>query len=122
MIDVSELMSDPDFCQPFSVLRSTGVNGPGGWQAAEATLDFYGPTQPADATTLQMVPEADRVYGARLFWAAQPIYETRTASQAGAAGISDVLIWRGQQFRVHSVWPWIDGGFFKALCVRMKGA
>ena len=118
MIDVSELMSDPDFAQPYVVERSTGVSGPGGWQGAVKPILMYGPTQPADAQTIQMVPEGDRVYGARIFWATQPLYETRGGK---SAGISDVLIWQNQRFRIIAVWPWQDGGFYKALAVRMEG-
>jgi hypothetical protein len=118
MIDVSEILNDPDLCEPFTALRSTD----GTWQAGvfvqtPIEVALYGPVQVADANTLQQVPEADRAVGARVFWSVSPIYETHAGDTPGT---SDLLIHCGTKYKVTKVWNW--PGYCKAYAVRTKGS
>jgi hypothetical protein len=120
MIDVSELLNDPDLCEPFTAQRSTGEWQAGVFASNTTPVQLYGSVQVADANTLQQVPEGDRVVGARTFYCAEPIYETRTGDNPG---LSDILIHCGSQYRVAKVWNWSTlGGYYKAYAVRSKGA
>ena len=119
MLNIAELLSDFDFCEPLSLLRSQGALGVGGFQRATVPVTLYGANQPADANTLSMMPEADRVDGARVIWSTSPIYETHISGPQPE--ISDLLMWHGQQFRVTKVWYWQENGYYKAYCTRMSG-
>jgi hypothetical protein len=119
MIDVSEILNDPDLCEPFEVQRSTGSFQAGRFVSTASAVPLYGSVQMADAKTLQQVPEGDRVTSARVFWSTSPMYETRTGSNEG---LSDILVHHGVQYRVAKVWDWSGAGYFKAFAVRIKGS
>lgn len=117
MIDTSELMSDPDFCEFFSVLRTTGGSfGPGGYVPQTQPITLYGAVQLADPETIEMVPEGDRIRGARLFWSAVQMYETN------AEGLSDIIVYHSEHWKVVRVWDRSANGFWKALAVRKEGS
>lgn len=116
MIDVSEILSDPDLCQPFIAQRSSGEWQAGVYVGTPTDVPLYGAVQSPDAKTLEQVPEGDRVVGARVFWSVSPMYETRSE------GLSDILIYHGVQYRVAKVWNWSSNGYFKAYAVRIKGS
>lgn len=121
MIQLGDLCNDPDFCQPggVTIIRTRGAFVAGGWQAAApVNVASSGTIVPADAEALNQIPEADRVDGSLQFLTSQPIYET--LEKLGA--ISDKLQWNGNLYRVQSVTPWKDFGFYSAILVRMSGA
>ena len=118
MINVGELLTDPDFAQAFTIKRSSGAFGLGGFLAAISNVRGGGVITVATEEDLMQVPEGDRVTGAMMFYSQKPIYATR----AGAtAGLSDLIVWRGQTYRIAKVFPYQDYGFFKAIGVRMSG-
>lgn len=124
MINVEEIVNDPDFAQPFTILRSTGSFQRGGWVDTKAQVPMYGSIQVAKEKELHTLPEGDRVSGAMSFHSQQPIYETQAnvpePSQT-ISRISDLITWRGQPFRIVKVFPWEDFGFYKAIGVRTTG-
>lgn len=117
MIDTSELLSDPDFCEFFNVLRTMGLTlGPGGPIANVVPITLYGAVQVADAETIEMIPDGDRSSGARVFWSASPMYETNTD------GLSDVIVYHSKHWRVVRVWDRSANGWWKAYAVRKEGS
>lgn len=119
MIDVSELLADPDFCEAFTIMRSTGGSfGPSGWMDNTTAVPSYGSIQPASDKDLRMVPEGDRVSGSLAIYSQQELFVTHNDPQPG---ISDIVICRGENYRVQAVKPWVDFGYFVAIAVRMKG-
>ena len=117
MIDTSELMSDPDFCESWNVLRTTGGQfGPGGYIPVIAPITLYGAVQTADAVTLEQIPEGDRQAGSRVFWASVQLYETNSE------GLSDVIVYHGKHWKVCKVWDRSANGWWKAYAVQMEGA
>jgi len=122
MIDTSELMFDPDFCETFTVLRSGGGRFlPGGYKPNSATISMYGAAQVADANTMLMVPEGDRVLGARVFWSNAQIFITQGGNKGTGDVQSDVILYHGQRWKVMEVWDRSANGFFKAYAVREGG-
>lgn len=117
MIDVSDIITDPDFAQPFTVRRESGGHfGEGGWIAGRITeIPMSGPVVPSSPEELEQVPEGDRVTEARTFYATRPILRTRES------GLSDIIRWNGSDYRVVRVWDRSAHGFYKAVAVRMKG-
>jgi hypothetical protein len=133
VIDVSEVINDPDFAQPFSILRSSLQFVPGGVSNTQTQTPARGVIRPAKANELRTLPEGDQISGAIAVHSTDPIYETRNSGGLGQQGfgeggfgspdyaLSDVILWRNQQYRVAFVWPWADFGYYKAIAVRMSG-
>jgi len=119
VINVTEVVLDDDFVQPFTVLRSSGQQGPDGWINNETSIAIYGVVSVARFRDLMMIPEGDRVTGAMVFHSDQPIYLTRIGANQG---ISDIIVWRGEQYKVSTLAPYSDYGYYKAIAVRMLGA
>src|SRR5574343_511969 len=63
MIDMSDIITDPDFMETFTVYRKTGTFGEGGYTTTEVAIDMAGPVIPANPDELAMVPEGDRLTG-----------------------------------------------------------
>lgn len=123
-IQLSEVVNDPDFAQYLqgAISRSSGSFVKGRFVNVPSAIDFYGIVQPASPEELDIVPEADRVKGAMTFHSQQVLYETHTDGQPDVAqGISDIMTWRSQRYKLVKVFPWEDFGYYKAIGVRMSG-
>lgn len=120
MLNLSELLIDPDFAQPFTIQRSSGSFQLGGFQSTVTMIGAVGAITVASEQDLDQVPEGDRVTGAMTFYTATPLF--RTHADGGAPGLSDVLLWRGDAYRIQKIWPYADYGYYKAVAVRTSGA
>jgi hypothetical protein len=114
-----DVVSNPDICEAFTIQRNPGVFTAGGWQAGQnVVIQAYGVVSVAQVRQLEMIPEADRVHGARVFHSATPMYVT--SEDRGIT--SDVLVWNGVSYRVMSVGAYPNrGGYYEAVAVRMAG-
>jgi hypothetical protein len=123
LINLSELTTDPDFCQNFTVLRSVGGEfGEGGWVAGEEEeIEVVGVVVPSSGKELMQIDMADRPKGSMSFYTntAFPIYTTRNLE--GQQEISDKIRWQGEIYKLLIVEPFLDYGFYKALGVRVVG-
>jgi hypothetical protein len=73
MIDVSGLVTDPDFARSYKVIRQTGEWNAGRFTVTDLqTLNYFGAVQPANSETLQQVPESDRTNKIIKFYCASP--------------------------------------------------
>jgi len=118
MIDVQDVVNDPDLAQPFTILRSTGIWVTGVWTPTQTVIQSYGVIAEPSVRELDMVPEGDIVKGMLVFWSSEPIYATHATE--GVGGSSDMLIWRGNNYRVLTVRQYEDYLYYKALATRMK--
>lgn len=113
-VDVTELLSDPDFVDPIElVTRVTAINNFGENIIGEKTTPSVGCIQPADTATVEKLPDALRVGDIRSFWFKGVII-------AAAPGkYTSVLIFQGQRFQVLDVAPWSNfgEGYTEGLCV-----
>jgi len=124
-MDLSEVTQDQAFSEYVQILRSVGgVQGLGGWQEPPPqAIDSWGTVTPATAKSIQTVPEADRVEGAILYYTNRPLFTTHTdPSGLTQGGTSDILVWRGQKWRVIQTWPYGPRGFYYAYAGRMAGS
>lgn len=119
MISVAELMGDPDFTQPYTILRSTGNWLTGVWTPIITSVQNYGVIEVSSPKDVEMTPEGDVIRGFMVFWSPVAIYTTHEGKQDGS---SDILIWRSNQFRVMSVAKWVDYGYFRAVATRLLSA
>jgi hypothetical protein len=122
-MELQDVVNDPDLAEEFTIVRSTGSFASGGWQDTKTEISAYGIVTVADDNSLEAVPEADRIHGARIFIAECPIYVTSEDRRDGTTGTSDVLVWQGQKYRVQRVGNYSNrGGFYYAVATRTKGA
>lgn len=118
-LNVSEIVVDPQFAQTFIVSRSSGSFVKGRYVDAKSTLKFTGTIGPANPKDILQLPEADRITGAIHAYTVQQLYTTRV--NGGTSGISDIIVWRGENYKINSCVPWGDFGYFKTIAVRMVG-
>lgn len=120
MINVSEIITDPDFAQNFIVYRSTGSFVDGVWtENTPKAIKMLGVVTVSSQRELDMVAEGDRIKGAMTFHTICPIYVTRVGTTAGT---SDKILWRGEYYKLANVYPEVDWGYWKGVGVRIKGA
>jgi hypothetical protein len=118
MINMAELITDPDFAQSYVIVRSSGAFALGGFISTPFSIPAVGPIVLATERDLDQVTEGDRVTGAMKFYSLGPIYQTRAGDNPG---LSDTIHWRGDNYRIAKVFPYVDYGWYEAIGVRMTG-
>jgi hypothetical protein len=124
VIDVSELIDDPDFACPYTVYRRTGQWTKGRFGTTEPqTLSFYGAVQPATVREIEQLGRGDDVNGVMKFFTRQPndIYITRELNEADDIQISDEIEFHGSLYKVLQVMPWQHGGWTRAFASLKEG-
>lgn len=121
MINVGRIVNSRNFAQQngFTVYRQTGSWVAGRWVSSETPIQMQGTVTAMNPKDLTQVPEGDRVTGIMCFFSQQPIYTTRAQSGTNQGGTSDEIVWQGERYRVSSVQPWSDFGYYKAFGIRM---
>lgn len=105
--------------QTLNVYRSTGSFVAGRWTESTLTLsEVPGIVYPSTQKELQQVPEGDRVRGAITFLTAEKLYVTRTESPSG---VSDKIEWNGELYKILSILPWMDYGYYASVGERIVG-
>jgi hypothetical protein len=118
MIDVSELITDPDFARPYTVYRRTGQWVKGRFVVSEPqTLSYYGAVQPTTVRELQQLEFGDHDNGVMKFFTRKPndLYITKEFSESPDIQISDEIEFRGSLYKVLQVMPWQHGGWTRAF-------
>lgn len=113
-VDVTSLLSDPDFVDKIQVVtRVPRVNSQGENQLTEDTLNTIGSVQPATGKALQRLPEALRLENMSSFWFKGQI----VASDPGK--YPSILVFKGRRFQVKNVFDWSNfgQGYTEGLCV-----
>ena len=115
-IFLDDVVTDPDLAEWYTVERSIdGQFVAGGYTDAKTTLQMYGVVSRDVSKEMDMVPEGDRVKALRAFWSTQEIFLTNEN------GISDVLVWQNEKFRVVAVSNYSNRRYWKAIGARMQG-
>lgn len=109
MIDLSRLIADPDFSEPFVIRRRIGKWVAGRFIATPEDTAVTGIVEPTSGDDLEQVPEGDRVSGMMTFYTRQPVYLSQDKQQ------SDELIWRGRVYKAVQVLDWSRHGFYKTI-------
>jgi hypothetical protein len=119
MVDVSDLITDPDFAFPYTILRRTGKWENGRFVVNEPeTLSYYGAVQPATTRDLEQLGIGDNEKGVMKFFCRQPkeIYITDNFDESSeTAQVSDEIIFRGMSYKVIQVSPWQHMGWTRAF-------
>lgn len=111
MIEISDLLSDPDFAQAFTIRRETGSFVEGEWIKATVEIAGFGVVQPvSEADVLAFVPEGERQNN----WI--KIYSPTEIRQGNARDLmSDIVVWRGETFRVAKAKHWEAQGYWQVF-------
>jgi len=120
-LSIAELITDPDFCQSFTVTRLTGSVVKGDFITTPETMQTTGIIRPANTKDIQMLPEGDRVTGLVTVYSSIQLYVTRAAG-ATRAGLSDEITWQGEQYKIIQTANYSDYGYFKNMAVRKLGS
>lgn len=122
LVDISFLIEDPDFAQPFIAYRKSGTWKKGKFVQNEEKIKHFGIIQPVSTEDIEQLPEGDRIKGVMCFYSRKEIHLTRTGSDETTPGTSDEIEWRKMRYKVIQVMPYIDYGYVKAFGVRMEGS
>lgn len=124
MINISELIGDPDFTQPngvtvkrtsYSIVNHKVVpNTP-------RTLKLTGIITIANDRTTDMQPESDRNAEAINVFTYKPLYTTGIPDASSVSTfLSDVIIWQGLEYAVMNCMDDAQYGFCKSVCHKLK--
>lgn len=116
-IDVSDILCDPDFVSPATIIqRQSTVDQYGNNQLKEVGLGTFGCVQPATGKTLQRLPEALRVVDVMSFWVKGKIVSD------GKCRYPDLIVIKGVRYAVQVVFDWTawGQGWCEGTCVREK--
>lgn len=111
MIEVSELMTDPDFAQAFDIIRESVTLVEGESQVSQVTIPgVIGVIQPASREDIVLyAPEGERGDEWISIWCVQEIRDGN-----GVDKFSDVIVWQGRHHRVRKSKPWNTQGHYRA--------
>ena len=114
LIDVSELLTDPDFTNTVTLIRrSSTVDTYGENTMAETSSSITAVVQGANAESLERVPE-----GARLSDLIDVYYKGQLTAES-PGGYADIIVWQGKRYQVFEVvedFMNYGAGFTKAVC------
>jgi len=124
MINLARVIHSPMLSQEITILRATGAWENGTLkdlvlQIADGDVDtitMRGIITVAAPEDMTEIPEGDREGGAMKVLTTARVYKS---GETGGAGFSDVLRWHGRYYRVQSVTPDRDYGFWRAVCTRL---
>lgn len=107
MLDISDILDDPDFQVRIQVERGNeGVDDHGRGFSESSRLEITGCIQPVTAKELERLPEADRDHEMLVIY-------SRELIRAGAPGIApDVILYNGRRYEVFGVEAW--PGWYRA--------
>lgn len=113
-IDVTELLSDPDFVDVIRLItRIPSVNSRGENLVAETAQVSVGSVQPASGRVISRLPDALRVANVSSFW----FKGTIVASAPGK--YPSLLVFKGLRYQVQTVQDWTNwgAGWCEGTCV-----
>lgn len=116
-LDVSEVLLDPDFFDPITLIhRKTFVNEYGENELTETCLPTIGTIQPATGKVLARLPDALRNADISSFWIRGQIISD------GSCKYPDLIVFRGQKYAIQQVFDWMNygQGYCEGVAVREK--
>lgn len=86
-----------------------GYNDDGEWTGEVITpTDIQAVVQPATGAKLNDLPEGERASAEYFLWSNEALV------------LDDVIIYGGSRYRITSVWPRPEGGFYRAVLGKMR--
>jgi len=105
--------------QALTIMRSVGEEVDGRWvEGTPIILNIRGVASPSTQKELRQLPEGDRVTGSITFTTVDELFISHGGETPGT---SDIIIWKGNKYRLLSVFQWGDYGFYTSIAIRMRG-
>lgn len=119
MINVAELIDDPDFAQPngITVIREKWSIENHQSVIAETQFNVPGIITVENFKELDVRPEFERNTEAINIYTQEKLYTTGDYPGDGEF-VSDKILWHGEPYRIYSVQEDSDYGFFRAIAAR----
>lgn len=123
MLDISELVTDPDFSQIFTIHRRFGTWGDSGrFEFSDTSFTTTGVIIPDNSHETQANETGDQITGKIDAYTLVPIYPSMADQPDAETGsIADEIIWRDQRWRIIQTSDRLDNGYHKATAVRRLG-
>ncbi len=119
-IDVTELMTDPDFVDDITHIgRGAAVNSKGeSIVSDDCGVQTVGCVQPASGQVLLRIPEALRLMNVKSFWIKGEIVTCEPGQYP------DVLVFKGKRYSVQQVFDWSNfgEGYSEGVCIAERPA
>ena len=116
-IDVSELLSDPDFLDTVSlIIRSSTVTGGRNVLSETITNNVNMIIQPASGKDIAKLPEGARGFETIAIWYKGELSSLRQN------GYSDIIVWNTKRYEVQHVEPFGNwgSGYYKCIATLTK--
>ncbi len=123
MIDVSELILDPDFVQPekFIVTRNAGSWIEGRFVQEQTTIEMSGVIIPDLTGQTQQDAHGDMITGLIKIYTQEPLY-TAASDQSDQDRTADEVTWKTLKYKVIDTKDVGDFGYYYAEAVRKLGS
>lgn len=127
LLNVGELIEDPDFCQSFKVLRRKGTWNLGRFTTTETEINTYGIIDPQATNQMQFNPDGVLIKGLIKVYTHTELYTTHkrvveSNNNSGATVYteenynSDILIWDNHRYLILDEENYKDYGYRGYTC------
>lgn len=115
MINVSELITDPDFCQTITIIRTTASWVDGRFvQGTPETIQTIGVAH-EESDDVDQVMEGDRRKGKYAFYVLNPPSLYITQDNSEGVMVSDIVQHKGKTYRILDVHDDTEYGYVKGV-------
>ena len=112
LVNVAELISDPDFNQSFVVTRRSGEWKDGRFEVEETTINTDGVIIPEVTKGIDLTPQGSLLSGRIHVWTYTQLYVTSNQSSTSNY-LSDKVTWQGKVYIVENEKPYNQYGYYK---------
>lgn len=125
IIDVSDLITDSDFANRYTVMRSRGEWIDGRFEIKEdKRLNYYGVVQQASDKEIEQLDIGDNVNHILKFFTTpnRKLYITNDNPNDNEEDyISDVILYKGDKYKIIKISNWENNGYYRAYTIRVAG-
>ena len=114
LVDVSEVISDPDFNQDFKVYRSQGTWNNGRFSVTQTSFTTNGVLIPQSNEELDLTPQGALISSRLSVWTYTQLYVTsQDGTPQSGDYLSDEVEFHGQRYLVQASRDLKDYGYYK---------
>lgn len=122
MINISEIINDPDYARKFIVARAGGGEFIKGRfvPVTNAEIEMIGPVLPYSPQQSEVTPDGDVIGGDMSFLSSQKIYTTQESTETEENFLSDIITYKGIKYKVLFVRDYSEYGYYRAIAKRLN--
>lgn len=118
LLNIGELIEDPDFCQDFKIIRRIGSWNLGRFVTTEQVIDTYGIIDPGSTNQMQFNPDGVLIKGIIKVYTHMELYTTHKKIVDGQEENynSDILLWDNHRYLILDEDNYKDYGYRSYTC------